>query len=89
MRGTRQELVALFRQELGKLPGIGFQKVLPGNRSSYKDFSLTVDAKQFGLYRATNWLWRWPQRISIRESTTIRRSTGKPRIGNLHQRTID
>ena len=47
----RQELVALFRQELGKLPGIGFQKVLPGNRSSYKDFSLTVDAKQFGLSR--------------------------------------
>jgi dTDP-4-amino-4,6-dideoxygalactose transaminase len=47
----RQELVALFRQELGKLPGIGFQQVLPGNRSSYKDFSLTIDREQFGLSR--------------------------------------
>jgi dTDP-4-amino-4,6-dideoxygalactose transaminase len=47
----RQELVALFRQELGKLPGMGFQKVLPGNRSSYKDFSLTIDAEQFGMSR--------------------------------------
>jgi dTDP-4-amino-4,6-dideoxygalactose transaminase len=47
----RQELVGLFRQELGKLPGIGFQRVLPGNRSSYKDFSLTVDAEQFGISR--------------------------------------
>ena len=47
----RQELVTLFRQELGKLPGIGFQHVLPGNRSSYKDFSLTIDREKFGLSR--------------------------------------
>jgi dTDP-4-amino-4,6-dideoxygalactose transaminase len=47
----RQEIVALFRRELGSLPGIGFQQVLPGNRSSYKDFSLTVDAAKFGLSR--------------------------------------
>jgi len=47
----RQEIVALFQKRLGKLPGIGFQKVLPGNRCSYKDFSLTVDADAFGLTR--------------------------------------
>jgi dTDP-4-amino-4,6-dideoxygalactose transaminase len=47
----RQEIVAIFRRELGRLPGIGFQEVLPGNRSSYKDFSLTVDAAAFGLGR--------------------------------------
>src|SRR5262249_16328935 len=47
----RQEIVALFRRELGRLPGIGFQTVLPGNRSSYKDFSLTIDAEAFGLSR--------------------------------------
>ncbi|HZZ26609.1 MAG TPA: DegT/DnrJ/EryC1/StrS family aminotransferase [Pirellulales bacterium] len=47
----RQEIVALFRRELGRLPGIGFQEVLPGNRCSYKDFSLTVDSAAFGLSR--------------------------------------
>ncbi len=47
----RQEVVALFCRELGKLPGIGFQEVAPGNRCSYKDFSMTVDAKSFGLPR--------------------------------------
>jgi len=47
----RQEIVALFQRQLGKLPGIGFQKVLPGNRCSYKDFSLTIDADEFGLTR--------------------------------------
>jgi dTDP-4-amino-4,6-dideoxygalactose transaminase len=47
----RQEIVALFRRELGRLPGLGFQEVLPGNRCSYKDFSLTVDAAAFGLAR--------------------------------------
>ena len=47
----RQEIVGIFRRELGGLPGIGFQEVLPGNRASYKDFSLTVDGEQFGLSR--------------------------------------
>ena len=47
----RQEVVALFRRELGKLPGIGFQEVAAGNRCSYKDFTLTVDASAFGLTR--------------------------------------
>ncbi len=47
----RQEVVALFRRELDKLPGIGFQEVAAGNRCSYKDFSMTVDAAAFGLSR--------------------------------------
>jgi dTDP-4-amino-4,6-dideoxygalactose transaminase len=47
----RQEIVALFRRELGQLPGIAFQEVLPGNRCSYKDFSITVDSAAFGLTR--------------------------------------
>ncbi len=49
--GRRQEVVAIFRRELSHLPGIGFQQVLAGNRSSYKDFSITVEAEQFGLSR--------------------------------------
>jgi len=47
----RNQVVALYHQELGRLPGIGFQTVRHGNRSSYKDFSITVDSDAFGLTR--------------------------------------
>jgi len=45
----RQEVVALFKRELAGLPGIGYQTILPGDRCSYKDFSITVNAAEFGL----------------------------------------
>jgi len=48
---TRNETVCLYREALGRLPGIGFQEVFPGNRNSYKDFSITIDADMFGLTR--------------------------------------
>ena len=48
--GRRQEIVALFQRKLGALPGIEFQKVLPGNHCSYKDFSLTVDTRSVWSY---------------------------------------
>jgi len=48
---TRNETANLYQEVLGKLPGIGFQEVRPGNRSAYKDFSLTIDAQEFGLSR--------------------------------------
>jgi dTDP-4-amino-4,6-dideoxygalactose transaminase len=47
----RNEVVQLYHEQLGRLPGIGFQQVQPGNRSSYKDFSITVDPVAFGLTR--------------------------------------
>jgi dTDP-4-amino-4,6-dideoxygalactose transaminase len=47
----RNEIAALYRQRLKQLPGIRFQLVRDGNRSSYKDFSITVDAAAFGLTR--------------------------------------
>lgn len=47
----RNEVVGLFQEELGRLPGIGFQEVRPGNRNSYKDFSITVAPEEFGLTR--------------------------------------
>lgn len=47
----RNSLARLYRDELAQVPGIGFQEVLPGNRSSYKDFTITVDAETFGLTR--------------------------------------
>ncbi len=47
----RNEVAALYRQALADLPGIGFQEIRPGDRCSYKDFSITVDAGTFGMSR--------------------------------------
>jgi dTDP-4-amino-4,6-dideoxygalactose transaminase len=47
----RNALVSLYRKELGRLPGIGFQLIRAGDRCSYKDFSITVDPDAFGLTR--------------------------------------
>jgi dTDP-4-amino-4,6-dideoxygalactose transaminase len=47
----RNYIAGLYRERLGRLPGIGFLKVDPGNRCSYKDFSITIDHDVFGLSR--------------------------------------
>ena len=47
----RNKVAALYREELGSLPGIGFQKVRPDNRSSYREYTITVDPDAFGLTR--------------------------------------
>lgn len=48
---NRNEYVQKFRQHLKGLPGLSFQLVKPGNRSSYKDFALMIDPDKFGLSR--------------------------------------
>jgi dTDP-4-amino-4,6-dideoxygalactose transaminase len=47
----RNEIALVYRKTLGVLPGVGFQHVPEGNRSSYKDFSITIDSSAFGLSR--------------------------------------
>ncbi len=47
----RNHLAALYREELGKLPGITFQTVRDTDRSSYKDFTVVIDEEAFGLSR--------------------------------------
>ncbi|MEW6684718.1 MAG: DegT/DnrJ/EryC1/StrS family aminotransferase [Candidatus Edwardsbacteria bacterium] len=47
----RNQLAEVYRRRLGKLPGIRFQKIKNGNRSSYKDFVILIDEKKFGLSR--------------------------------------
>jgi dTDP-4-amino-4,6-dideoxygalactose transaminase len=47
----RNRLAELYREELGDLPGVGFQSVCAGDRSSYKDFTIKVEAEAFGLTR--------------------------------------
>ncbi|MFA5873415.1 MAG: DegT/DnrJ/EryC1/StrS family aminotransferase [Anaerolineales bacterium] len=48
---NRNETVTLFQEFLGRLPGIGFQRVRPGDRHSYREFSITVEPGLFGLTR--------------------------------------
>jgi dTDP-4-amino-4,6-dideoxygalactose transaminase len=48
---NRNDVTDLYQETLGRLPGIGFQAVCAGDRNSYKDFSITVDAAKFGLSR--------------------------------------
>jgi len=47
----RNYIADLYRAKLSDLPGIQFQEVREGNRSSYKDFSVVIDAGIFGLTR--------------------------------------
>jgi dTDP-4-amino-4,6-dideoxygalactose transaminase len=47
----RNETVALFQEVLGSLPGIGFQRVRPGDRHSYRELSITIEPEPFGLTR--------------------------------------
>jgi dTDP-4-amino-4,6-dideoxygalactose transaminase len=48
---ARNQVASLYQELMGKLPGIQFQKVMPGDRCSYKDFSITVNEDAFGLSR--------------------------------------
>jgi dTDP-4-amino-4,6-dideoxygalactose transaminase len=48
---SRNQTADRFEELLGVLPGVSFQEVQPGNRSSYKDFSVVIDAEEFGLNR--------------------------------------
>lgn len=47
----RNDIADFYRARLSHLPGIWFQEVREGNRSSYKDFSIMIDAEAFGLTR--------------------------------------
>jgi dTDP-4-amino-4,6-dideoxygalactose transaminase len=48
---SRNHTAARYHELLGQLPGIGFQKVRDGDRSSYREFSITVEEDLFGISR--------------------------------------
>lgn len=48
---SRNHTAALFMEELDHIPGVGFQVVHPGDRNSYREFSITIDEAAFGLSR--------------------------------------
>ncbi len=47
----RNAIAELYRQRLERLPGIELQTVRPGDRCSYKDFSIVIDEAAFGISR--------------------------------------
>ncbi|MDP8959194.1 MAG: DegT/DnrJ/EryC1/StrS family aminotransferase [Actinomycetota bacterium] len=47
----RNAVADRYHQALGDIPGVGFQQVPEGARSSYKDFTVLVDAERFGASR--------------------------------------
>jgi dTDP-4-amino-4,6-dideoxygalactose transaminase len=48
---NRNRTAGQYQDLLGAMPGIGFQHVRPGDRHSYREFSITIDADKFGLTR--------------------------------------
>jgi len=47
----RNQYAALYWAALFATPGIDFQKVRPNDRCSYKDYSITIEASEFGISR--------------------------------------
>ncbi len=47
----RNQLAAEYKEQLQDLPGISFQAVHCGNRSSYKDYTIRIDPDLFGMDR--------------------------------------
>lgn len=47
----RNKLAKIYKKLLGRISGIYFQKIEADNTSSYKDFSINVNKKIFGLSR--------------------------------------
>lgn len=49
----RQKLADAYRERLGQIPGISFQKIDPRVRSTFNYFALLVDPDLFGMTNAT------------------------------------
>ena len=47
----RNRLVDVAKQELASVPGVSFQQIRSGDRSSYKDFSIVIEPTVFGADR--------------------------------------
>ncbi|MFB3787964.1 MAG: DegT/DnrJ/EryC1/StrS family aminotransferase [bacterium] len=48
---NRNRSANLYRELLRNVPGVSFQKIQENDRSSFKDFSIVVDERAFGLTR--------------------------------------
>lgn len=50
---SRNLLVLKYKNKIGNIPGITFQKILPNDRTTFKDFSIILDDSKFGMNRDT------------------------------------
>lgn len=48
---NRQELVKVYKKILSELPGLSFQQIEADSRSSYKDFAIVINDKEFEITR--------------------------------------
>ena len=48
---SRNATAALYQEMLGRFPGVDFQEVRPGNRNSYREYSITINPNAFGMDR--------------------------------------
>jgi len=62
----RNRLAAAYTAQLAGIPGISIPEVSPGDRSTYKDYSMLVDADAFGLDAATAAAFLREEGIEIR-----------------------
>lgn len=50
---TRNLSAKHLQDALQSIPGVGFQTITPNSRTTYKDFTITIDPEQFGCSRDT------------------------------------
>ncbi len=59
----RNEIASCYINNLGSIPSIRFQKIKEKDRSTYKDFTVLIESKEFGMSRdALSW---WLERAQI------------------------
>ena len=63
----RNKIADLYKAELASLPGISFQKIKEGNRSSFKDLSILINEEEFGLSRDVLYKALTAENISVKK----------------------
>jgi dTDP-4-amino-4,6-dideoxygalactose transaminase len=48
---SRNETAAIFHETMGCLPGVTLQQVRPGDRHSYREYSIVIEPAEFGISR--------------------------------------
>lgn len=63
----RNQIANLYKTGLAKVPGISFQKIKEGNRSSFKDFTILIDEERFGMSRDMLYKALGAEKISVKK----------------------
>jgi len=63
----RNRIAELYKTGLSQVPGISFQNIKSGNRSSFKDFTILIDEKIFGLSRDLLYKALTAEKISVKK----------------------